>query len=506
MKRHKKRKVIVGMVVVFAVAGVIAAVSVRGKGKQTEVEAKQSTIALGKMDLVKSISATGTIESKKAKAVTSSVKDTTVGKVLVSVGDSVKKGDSLVTFEKSALQEALEEAKENLSDARSDANREISNARKQLNSAIETKNEEKSRQTSNISAAKKEKQAAQKAVTKAKKKVSSAKDAQQKTAAQEALSKAQEALKQAETAYNNAVENQSSSSRQNETSVENARSALENAQANGNKSIKEATKQVTAAEESLKDCSVKAPISGVVTAVHVEEGDSYSGGDLLQIDDVSSFIVSTTVDEYDISDVAVGQKVVVLTEATDEDELEGEITFVAPSKATSSTTAQAGDAGSAASTSTSDGYAVTIAIKTEDERLKLGMTAKCSIVLEEAKDVFAVPYDAVHEKPDGAYINYESEDSVTKAAVTKGMESDYYVEISGNDLYEGMKIVIPTDKTEKSSDDDASSKNNLGFPGGAGGGNRDGMGKGDGNQGGMGAPQGGGNQGGMGAPQGGGRP
>ena len=39
-----------------------------------------------------------------------------------------------------------------------------------------------------------------------------------------------------------------------------------------------------------------------------------------------------------------------------------------------------------------------------DDRIKLGMTAKCSIVKKEASDVYAVPYDAVHKENGESYI------------------------------------------------------------------------------------------------------
>lgn len=543
MEKKKRRRRIVGIILILVIAGgITTAISMRGKGEQKQSTIKQSTISLSKMDLVKSISATGTIESKDTKIVSAPVKDIEIGKIKVSVGDTVKSGDTLVTFDKTDLQQALEEAQENLSEVQSDAEREVSSAQKQLNSAIEARDEEKSRQESKISEAKKEKNAAKNAVAKAKKRVSSAKNTQEKNTRKEELAKAQEALKQTKEAYENAVENKLSINKQNETSVENARSAVENASANRNKSVKEAYKQVNAAQDALKECSVKASIGGVVTAVYVEEGENYSGGNLLQIDDISSFIVNTSVDEYDISDVAVGQKVVILTEATDEEELEGEITFVAPSKQNSSES-QSQEGGNTASSS--DGYEVKIAIKKKDERLKLGMTAKCSIVQEEVKDVFAVPYDAVHEKSDGTYVIYVEDDS--KAAgnsdvrdvedrgtppdigdgenrgtppdmedgenrrtppdmgdnknfkidddengdresqgnssqreivVTKGMESDYYVEISGEDLYEGMKVIIPTDEVTTSSDEKESQRNSFDMFGNGGGG-QNGMERGD---------------------------
>ena len=238
---------------------------------------------------------------------------------------------------------------------------------------------------------------------------------------------------------------------------------------------------------------------------------------------------------------------VILTEATDEDDLEGVVTFVAPSTGSTSTTTSASSGnGADAGNSSSDGYEVRIRIKTTDSRIKMGMTAKCSIVRDEAKDVFAVPYDAVSENADGTYYitvvdgsgsstgyttqsgdnsqdssdnsgqsgdsgqhgkmgnppgqdETNASDDSTKGtaktrqiAVTKGMETDYYVEISGDDLEEGLEVVMPTDKvSDKSSSSD--SQSGFGSMNGMGGGMPDsgGMG-GSGNKGGFGGGPGGG--------------
>ena len=64
---------------------------------------------------------------------------------------------------------------------------------------------------------------------------------------------------------------------------------LKNAKKNAEKCIKEAKKQVEQAQENLEKCAVTAPISGIVTAVNVEDGSVYSGGTMFQIDDISSF-------------------------------------------------------------------------------------------------------------------------------------------------------------------------------------------------------------------------
>ena len=140
-------------------------------------------------------------------------------------------------------------------------------------------------------------------------------------------------------------------------------------------------------------------MSGTVTAVGVEAGDSYSGGEMFEISDCTDLQVSTTVSEYDITKVKKGQKVVILTDATDEEEIEGKITYVAlttGSSSLSSASSATGGNGTGASSmtsseSSSDGYEVRIQILKENKNLRVGMTAKCSIILEEASDVYAVP-------------------------------------------------------------------------------------------------------------------
>lgn len=509
MKMHKKVCIAVGAVLVIAVTAAAVfflrkpdATSFAGNDKRTD------TIALEKMDLTKSVSATGTLESAKSKSVSAGVNNIEVKSVHVSVGDTVKKGDTLVSFDESDLEDALVEAQENLADTESEVSRSVSSAQKKVTDATESYNDEVERLEKNVTEAKEKKAEAKKEAAALEKKSKKQTDASSKQMIEEQLAKAQEALEQAENAYENAVAEKESAEKQSASNVENAKENLETTQTNGNRSIKEAKKQVTQAEKSLEKCAVTAPMSGTVTAVNVEGGDLYAGGAMVQIEDTENLVVSTSIDEYDIGGVAVGQRVVILTEATDEEELEGEITFVSPTIAST----QNQNAGEQA-VSGSDGYAVTIALKDTDEKLRPGMTAKCSIIEESVSDVYAVPYDAVHENSDGTKFIYvldgevnaknamsenpssekntgdnvsmstedtekEGNQPVQKAgegeasmpergdredgsslpqqkeiSVTVGMESDYYVEISGDNLKEGMRVVVPTDETDSGESD-----------------------------------------------------
>lgn len=475
-KRHKM-PVILLLAVVIA-AGVLSIIwsNLTPSAGENESAKKSNVITLKKQNLIKSISATGTVKSANSRTVSAQANNLTVKKVKVKVGDQVKKGDSLVTFDKSDLEDALEDAKENLSSAKDDASRSISSANQQLSTARETYSSEQSKSAKEITRAKKALSNAKKQVSALKKQIKKTANAAKKKELQEQLAKAQEEKNQAQTSYENAVSNRESSARQNKSSVQNAQNSVDNANASAKKSIREAENQVEQARKNLKNCAVTAPISGIITAVNITDGDTYTGGNMFQIEDTSSFTVTTTVDEYDISNVSVGQRAVILTEATDQQEIQGKISFVAPS--TNATSADSGNssgnssgavmASTSSSSSSSEGYEVVIDITDSNDKLKMGLTAKCSLILEEATDVFAVPYDAIHKNDSGESVihvakNENNTDKYEEVAVTKGMESDYYVEISGESLKEGMLVIIPTDQTEESTKENESEKNGFGF-------------------------------------------
>lgn len=465
--RPKKRWVISVAVLILAAAAIMTGIQFHKKKNNVEASTqKTTTVPLQKMNLTESISATGTLESASSATVTAGLNDIQVQKVLVSVGDTVKKGDSLVSFDQSDLKAALQDAQDNLSDTKASADREVSNASSQVTNAQETYQADQQKLASEVSSAKAELTAAKKTVNQLEKQLKKAQD-EQKSALEQQLAEAQEKKKQAENAYNTAVSNQSSSNRQNKSSIDNAKASLETAESNRTKNVREAQKQVDEAQDNLNACAITAPIDGMITSLGVSQGDTYNGGTIAVIEDTSSFMVTTSVDEYDISSVQTGQKVIIMTEATEQEEFEGQITFVAPSTSSSSSAGSSSGETPSTADSSSDGYEVQISLNpTEEERLKLGMTAKCSIILEEADDVLAVPYDAVKGRGDQKYISVlEDENGEEKQiSVTTGMETDYYIEVQSDELEEGMKVVIPSDETN-ASDQNSGSKEEKGVGG-----------------------------------------
>lgn len=188
LKKHKVWIVSGVLVILAAIVITIVVMNLRenqtSQGQETK---RQSTISLEKMDLTKSVSATGTIQSKESKTVSAEVNGVRITEVKKVVGDTVEKGDVLVSFDESDLQEALTEAKENLSDTTNEADRNISSAKKQLSDAKETYNEEKEKAAEEIKKAKEELAAAKSQVSSLEKQISAEKNAETKAKLEEQL-------------------------------------------------------------------------------------------------------------------------------------------------------------------------------------------------------------------------------------------------------------------------------------------------------------------------------
>ncbi len=303
------------------------------------------------------------------------------------------------------------------------------------------------------------------------------------TEAHQAYTSASDAEEKASDTYETASDNLSDASKNNDRNISNAADSLEKAQKEKEYSNNSSAQSIEDYQEQIAACTVTAPISGVITAMEVDEGDTYlgEGKTLFSIADEKNFIVSASVDEYDVSSISKDMTAAVIVEALGNDELPAKVSYIAP---TATTSTNGNSTGSAS-------YALEIAMDDENTDLRIGMTAKASIVKEAVYDVLTVPYDCITTDEDGnSYVSIDKDGVKTQVQVTTGMTSDYYTEISGDGIEEGtvvyyntpMAATSATESTDAGSDDGEV----IVMDGGMGGG------QGGGNPGGGGAPGGGG--------------
>lgn len=234
-------------------------------------------------------------------------------------------------------------------------------------------------------------------------------------------------------------------------------------------------------EQELEDSVVRAPISGMITALNVHRGDEFAEKtktDVCVIQDDSGYTVKGNVDQYNISSVTEGMSALIKTEATGDEMLQGTVKFVSPVSSKETTVAaQSGTSSSSDSKSddpTKVSYPVEITLMKRDPRLRLGMTAETSLIVSKRDQVLVVPYDCIAEDEFGykcVYVETEDPESESekeektslfssiknlfvmpeakdevktkKVIVQTGLETDYYIEVISDEIKEGDKVKVP---------------------------------------------------------------
>ena len=281
--------------------------------------------------------------------------------------------------------------------------------------------------------------------------------------AQSVYEQAQAAASQAYSAYSQAQSAREQAQDQYDSTVEQAEKTYEKAKLQDQLvSDDDALNKIEDYEEQLSDCTVYASMSGTITALNVEEDNVFAGGTIYEIQDVHNFVVDATVDEYDVVNLEKGQTAYVKTDSLGDEELEGEVTYVAPTGTTGQT--MGSNSGTAS-------YEIQITLNEPQDKLRAGMTASVSIALEESRDALAVPYDCVQTNADGDSVIYVDDNGEKKEVkVTTGIETDYYTEVISDEISEGMTVYLstPLQQSTGQSGSDSSDQDGITFDFGGG--------------------------------------
>jgi multidrug efflux pump subunit AcrA (membrane-fusion protein) len=269
------------------------------------------------------------------------------------------------------------------------------------------------------------------------------------TAAQSAFGEASTAMAtavaaaaDAQTAYQNAGSQYTTTLNAANQEIETYRKALESSQAAANTGTDAQKISLKELKAQLAQSKITAPISGTVMEVHAIAGGA-SSGVLFVIKNTSDLQVVSTIKQYDVNRVRPGMDVIIRSDSTGDDVYEGKLIRIAPMPLSAVSAAGGSDVV----------YEVEIAVTSAQTALRIGMSARMDIILDQVDHVIAVPYDAVAESPAGEKVVYAALESnggktlrYQAIPVITGMETDFYIEVSGKDLKEGMSIVSNPDK------------------------------------------------------------
>ncbi len=138
------------------------------------------------------------------------------------------------------------------------------------------------------------------------------------------------------------------------------------------------TAQITldAAQKTKDDARIVAPFDGVIASVDLAVGEIPGTSSGISLIDTSHYTITLSVDEKDIPQLSVGQKVNVTVQALDNAQISGTVTHIdlTPS-----------------STSNLVTYSVEVSLDATDKAVRPGMTAVANVILKEVTNVIVIP-------------------------------------------------------------------------------------------------------------------
>lgn len=381
-----KKKVIAIIIAVVVVGGVFGLNRIN-KARNQGSTVKTSEVMQG--DLQVYLSSTALVKSQEVKDYYGA--QAKVTKVNVKVGDTVKKGDVLVTYDQQDLNTQVKQAEIQYNNALLQKQDLVNQ-----NNDIKNKIAEYDKNIKEINA-----------------KIEKIKDDPFEMDSLQILNqdKATQEQKKAALAPISDTKLQ-----QADNSINSAKLTLDNANSNLSKGVS----------------SITADIDGVITAVNVAEG---AIGNIQQaavtVQNIANLKVTLSLSRYDAAKVTIGQDAVIKNNGK---EYKGKVSYISPTAEIAKT-----------STSGEANLSVDINITDVNPELKIGFEADVDILLNEAKNVIKVPTESLKTDKTGKSVIYIVEDNkAVEKEVTKGIQSDTEVQVEG--VTTGAKVILnPTD-------------------------------------------------------------
>ncbi len=215
--------------------------------------------------------------------------------------------------------------------------------------------------------------------------------------------------------------------------------------------IRQARSALQRAVEDLERTTIRSPIDGVVIALNVEKGETaivgtmnFAGSVLMTIGDLSAMVAEIDVAESEVVSLAVGQEATVKLDAMPEAELAGRVVEIGSSGI------RQGDVVK---------FRVKVALANPTKEVRPGMTARVEVTTAVARDVVAVPQQAVQTRwldREGREVEFREGDAsqrevkavytlaagkAVRREVTVGVHDELWVEVREG-LPEGSEVIV----------------------------------------------------------------
>ena len=204
---------------------------------------------------------------------------------------------------------------------------------------------------------------------------------------------------------------------------------------------------VAQAEIALDRATVTAPIDGTVVAIVVEEGQTVSAAQnaptIVKLANLDVMIIKAEISEADVVRVAAGQSASFTILGDPAARFDAVVREVepAPQQLAQNDTIAADEA---------IYYNGLLEVANPDRKLRIGMTAQVSIVLQAARDVLTIPAAALRGGGQGTpEVQVLTPNGVQTRAITVGLNDKVNVQVTGG-LTEGEEVIIGTGEASAS--------------------------------------------------------
>lgn len=491
VKKSNTKKIVWAVIAVILVVAIVVG-TILMKSSKSKVDVSLTTISTD--TIVQTVSSTGEVSSGLNKDYTAG-SIATVKEVFVKVGDQVKKGDKLATFDTSNLDMQVANLNTSYKDALAAYNTAVenqNNAKEQLvivNSTIDTLNDEIAQVEAEMAVAAQETPVSGQSSQYAEGGSgigdiigggsgsigggtggSSSQFQEQIDELINTIKELQESIEgindrvdeltaqlEALAAGVNEIDPNSVklTALQIELAGLTAQKELYSIIAQGNtvnaqKQLVNTTKQaldtVSAAQQSL-DAGWTADFDGTITACSITAGGQTTALETgITLENMDTRVVTISLGEYDVKKVKVGMQATVKTAYGT---YSGEVATIAPtatggneSSIMDSVGSMAGISGLSSLTAQGAGVECTILVAEPDEDIIIGFNADVEIQTGTYSQVPCVPIESIILEKEGTYVYLynEEDETVTKTAITTGATSDTAYEVLSG-LSAGQKIV-----------------------------------------------------------------
>lgn len=201
----------------------------------------------------------------------------------------------------------------------------------------------------------------------------------------------------------------------------------------GPESVEVAQAQVNQAEAGTKsiqsqidDTIIKSPISGIVSAVNIHEGEISSASQpSITVLDLSSIIAEVNVPDNMLSKIKVGQSISMTIPSAGNKKVSGTVDNIASSI-----------------DSKTEKYLVKIKINNSDGSLKPGMFSKISLPDKNKDDIVVVPNEAIKVENGVSYVFTVKNNKIKKISINTGLSNDKITEVLSSKINPGDNVVL----------------------------------------------------------------